>query len=149
MEKKQQNAAKTVDILLVEDNLGDAALMRETMKLSSFPIRLNVAHNGEEAMKFLLREEPFSDSPRPSLILLDLTLPKKDGREVLKEIKSNADLRSIPVLILTASRADADIRTSYEFEANFYLVKPMNLEQFSEMMKYLEEYWLKNIAAGF
>jgi len=142
---KSKTEGRPVEILLVEDNHGDATLMREMLKLSRFPIHLNLARNGEDAMRFLRGEEPFSYALKPDLILLDLNLPKKDGREVLKEIKQIPEWRDIPVLILTASVKEADRREAYESEANFYLMKPMRLEQFSVMLKYLEDFWIKTL----
>ena len=142
---EQPTHQQHVEILLVEDNPGDVTLVKEMLKLSRFPVHVGVARNGEEALTYLRREEPFAYAPEPDLILLDLNLPKKDGREVLGEIKKDPALRHIPILILTSSRNDSDIQQAYQSEANFYLVKPMDLSEFPALMKYLEDFWIKNI----
>jgi chemotaxis family two-component system response regulator Rcp1 len=134
-----------VEILLVEDNPGDVILVREMMKHSRFPVNLGVTRNGEEALAYLRRQEPFTRVPVPDLVLLDLNLPRKDGREVLEEVKGDPAFRPIPVLILTSSRNDSDIQQAYQADANFYLVKPMDPSEFPTLMKYLEDFWLKNI----
>jgi CheY-like chemotaxis protein len=134
---------KTVEILLVEDNEADIRLTREVLADSRLLNHLSVARDGEEAMSFLRRERPFQEAPRPDLILLDLNLPRKDGREVLAEIKSDPDLRRIPVVVLTTSRAEADVVRTYELHANCYIVKPVDLGQFVNVVRSVEDFWLK------
>lgn len=117
-------------------------LVMEAFKEVTVPYHINVAEDGVEAMKYLNREDKYSDAPRPDLIILDLNLPKKDGREVLREIKSDEDLKSIPVVVLTISGAEEDILRSYDLHANCYITKPVDLEQFIELIKYFEDFWL-------
>ncbi|HYE62612.1 MAG TPA: response regulator [Phycisphaerales bacterium] len=136
---------KTVEILLVEDNEADIRLTREVLADGRMLNRLSVTKDGEEAMSFLRRERPYQDAPRPDLILLDLNLPRKDGREVLAEIKNDPALRRIPVVILTTSRAEADIIQTYELHANCYIVKPVDLGQFINVIRSIEDFWLKMV----
>jgi len=131
-----------INILLVEDNPGDVRLTKEGFKEGKVINNLYVAEDGEEAMAFLHREEPYQEMPRPDIILLDLNLPKKDGREVLEEIKSDPDLRRIPVIILTTSKAEEDILKTYNLHANCYITKPVNLEDFILITKSIESFWL-------
>lgn len=138
----QQRLFKSIDILLVEDNPGDADLAREALEGSKMNNRLHVVNDGEKAMAFLRREGQYLDTPRPELILLDLNLPRKDGREVLAEIKSDPHLKSIPVVILTTSRAEEDVMKSYNLHANCYITKPIDLNQFLHVVKSIEEFWL-------
>ncbi len=133
---------KPIDILLVEDNSGDARLAKEALKDSKIRNNLNVVADGEEAMKYLKKEGEYSDVPRPDLILLDLNLPKKDGREVLKEIKESDEFKRIPVVILTISKAEEDILKSYNLHANCYITKPIDLGQFMKVVKSIENFWL-------
>jgi CheY-like chemotaxis protein len=135
--------AKPVDILSVEDNEGDVGLIEEVFEEAKIRNSLHVAKDGVEAMLFLHGKEKFSDSPRPDLILLDLNLPKKDGREVLKEIKEDSDLKSIPVVILTTSGADKDILKSYNLHANAYVTKPLDFDQFIKVVKSIGNFWLE------
>ncbi|MBM4261967.1 MAG: response regulator [Deltaproteobacteria bacterium] len=132
---------QTIEVLLVEDNAGDIRLTKEALKESSLLIHLNVARDGEEAMAFLRREGVHAGAPTPDLILLDLNLPRKDGREVLQEIKADADLKRIPVVVLTTSEADSDILTTYGLHANCYITKPVDMDQFIKIVKLLEEFW--------
>ena len=132
-----------VEILLVEDNPGDVRLTQEAMKEGKMRNRLSVAVDGVEAMAFLRQEGKFADAPRPDVILLDLNLPKKDGRTVLAEIKADPDLKRIPVVILTSSKADADILNSYDSHANCYITKPSDLEQFIDVVKSVEGFWFQ------
>jgi CheY-like chemotaxis protein len=134
-------SGQPVEILLVEDNEGDARLAREAMLESKMRNTLHHVADGEEAMAFLRRVGKYADAPRPSLILLDLNLPKMDGREVLAEIKSDDELRNIPVVILTQSSAEEDILASYDLHANCYITKPVNLDQFSAVVRAIEEFW--------
>ncbi|AKB31620.1 Two-component system response regulator [Methanosarcina siciliae HI350] len=136
-------AFKPVDILLVEDNKGDVGLIEEVFESSKVRNKLYVVEDGEEAVHFLLREGKFSDVPRPGIILLDLNLPKKDGREVLGEIKKNKDLKKIPVVVLTTSRAEEDILESYKLHANAYVPKPVDFDQFIKVIKSIENFWLE------
>ena len=132
-----------VEILLVEDNPGDVRLTQEAMKEGKMRNRLSVAVDGVEAMAFLRQEGKFADAPRPDVILLDLNLPKKDGRTVLAEIKADPDLKRIPVVILTSSKADDDILNSYDSHANCYITKPSDLEQFIDVVKSVEGFWFQ------
>jgi CheY-like chemotaxis protein len=139
---KQQDQSKVVDILLVEDNEGDARLAMEAMRDSK--IRNNMHHisDGEEAIAFLRKEGKYSKVPRPDLILLDLNLPKKDGRQVLAEIKNDDELKRIPVVILTVSSAEEDILKTYNLHANCYITKPIDLSQFMKVVRSVEDFWL-------
>jgi two-component system, chemotaxis family, response regulator Rcp1 len=134
---------RTADILLVEDNEADIRLTREVLSDGRFMNRLAIARDGEEAMMYLRRQGTFKDAARPDLILLDLNLPRKDGREVLAEIKSDDELKRIPVVILTTSRAEADMVQTYELHANCYIVKPVDLGQFISVIRSIEDFWLK------
>jgi len=135
-------SAKTAEILLIEDNLGDIRLIKEAFKEGKIINRVSVVEDGEAAMAFLRREGPYAGAVRPDLILLDLNLPKKDGREVLAEIKTDEDLKRIPVVILTTSRAEEDILRTYNLHANCYVTKPVDLEQFLAVVRSIEDYWL-------
>jgi CheY-like chemotaxis protein len=134
-------SGRPVEILLVEDNPGDVGLTRETLKDSKLLNHMTVVGDGVEAMALLRREGKYADTIRPDLILLDLNLPKKDGREVLKEIKTDEQLRRIPVVVLTTSSAEQDILKTYDLHANCYITKPLNLDQFSAVVKAIEEFW--------
>jgi two-component system, chemotaxis family, response regulator Rcp1 len=134
--------AAPIEVLLVEDSPGDVRLTREAFKDAKVHINLHVASDGAEAMDFLNRVGKYSDVPRPDLILLDLNLPKKDGREVLDEIKQSPALKSIPVVILTTSASEADILRSYRLHANCYITKPVGLEGFLEVVKSIDGFWL-------
>ncbi|MCY2996198.1 MAG: response regulator [Planctomycetota bacterium] len=131
-----------IDILLVEDNEGDARLAKEAMRDSKIRNKLHHVFDGEEALDFLRRKGPYAQSPRPDLILLDLNLPRKDGREVLAEIKSDADLKCIPVVVLTVSSAEEDVLKSYNLHANCYITKPIDLDQFLKVIRSIEDFWL-------
>jgi len=135
-------STKPAEVLLVEDNPGDARLTQEALKEGKVLNVVHVASDGEEALKFLHREGPFADMPRPDLILLDLNLPKKDGRQVLAEIKADPDLMRIPVVILTTSKAEEDILRTYNLHANCYITKPVDLEQFLNVVQSIEDFWL-------
>ena len=130
-----------IEILLVEDNKADVRLTMEAFKESRVHNRLSVVHDGVEAMNFLRRKGKFSDAPRPDLILLDLNMPKKDGRQVLAEIKSDENLRTIPVVILTTSNAEEDIMKSYQLHANCFITKPVDLNQFLKVVKGINGFW--------
>jgi chemotaxis family two-component system response regulator Rcp1 len=131
-----------IDILLVEDNAGDVRLTQEVLKDSKVRNNLMVASNGEEALQCLRKQGKFKDSTRPDLILLDLNLPVKDGREVLAQIKADDSLKRIPVVILTTSKAEEDILRTYNLHANCYVTKPVDLDQFVTVVKSLEDFWL-------
>ncbi|TMD04698.1 MAG: response regulator [Chloroflexi bacterium] len=131
-----------VDILLVEDNPGDARLMKEALAEAKIRNRLHVMADGAEALAYLRRQDPFAGAVRPDLILLDLNLPGKDGRQVLAEIKRDEDLRRIPVVILTTSHAEADIARAYDLHANAYVTKPLDIDQFIAVVKSIEDFWL-------
>lgn len=129
-------------ILLVEDNPADIRLTKEALIDAKVHHELFVCEDGVEAMNFLHRQGSYADKPRPDLILLDLNLPKKDGREVLQEIKNDRELKSIPVVVLTTSRAEEDVLRSYNLHANCYVTKPVNLDQFAHIVKSIEDFWL-------
>lgn len=131
-----------IDILLVEDNAGDVRLTQEVLRDSKVRNNLIVANNGQEALNCLRRQGKYSSAPRPDLILLDLNLPVMDGREVLEKIKADADLKRIPVVILTTSKAEEDILKTYNLHANCYVTKPVDLDQFVLVVKSLEDFWL-------
>ncbi len=131
-----------INIILVEDNPGDVNLTKEAFKEGKFNNNLSVVVDGLDAMSYLRKEGKYSDVTRPDIILLDLNLPKKDGREVLKEIKSDQDLKRIPVIVLTTSSAEADIHHTYGNYVNAYITKPVDLDQFIKVLGTIEEFWL-------
>lgn len=131
-----------IEILLVEDNPGDADLAREALENSKIRNTLSVVGDGEEALAFLHRSGKYAAAPRPDLILLDLNLPRKSGREVLAEIKSDENLKRIPVVILTVSKDEEDILESYNLHANCYITKPIDLHQFLRVVRAIEDFWL-------
>ncbi len=135
------NEVRPVDILLVEDNPGDVRLTKEALKDAKVLNEIFVARDGVEALEFLHRKGRFSKVPLPDLILLDLNLPKKDGREVLAEIKEDPILKHIPVVVLTTSKADEDIVKTYNLHANAYITKPVDLARFAEIIHVLNEFW--------
>ncbi|MDQ2941311.1 MAG: response regulator [Chloroflexota bacterium] len=134
-----------IDVLLVEDSPGDVRLTREAFRDANESVHLYVASDGVEAMAFLRQEGAHIDAPRPNFILLDLNLPRMDGRQVLLEIKEDDGLRTIPVIILTTSDADADVLQSYELNANAYLRKPVTLEAFESLVRSINEFWLTKV----
>jgi two-component system, chemotaxis family, response regulator Rcp1 len=136
------NPSKAIDILLVEDNPGDVQLAREALESGKVRNTLYVANDGEAAMDFLRRRGPHANAPRPDLVLLDLNLPRKDGREVLAEVKGDEDLKRIPVVILTTSAGEEDILKSYNLHANCYITKPIDLGQFLKVVRSIEDFWL-------
>jgi two-component system, chemotaxis family, response regulator Rcp1 len=131
-----------IEILLVEDNPGDSRLAKEALKDSKLKNNLYIAEDGIEAMDFLHQIGKYSKMPRPDLIILDLNLPKKDGREVLAEVKNDEGLKRIPVVILTISKAEEDILKTYNLHANCYVTKPLDLDQFMKVVKSIEDFWL-------
>ena len=132
---------KPVEVLLVEDNPGDVRLTLEALKDGKVNNHLSVVEDGVEALAFLRREGKYADASRPDLILLDLNLPKKDGREVLAEIKADEDLKRIPVVVLTTSKAEEDILKTYNLHANCYITKPVDFDQFVIVVRLIEDFW--------
>jgi two-component system, chemotaxis family, response regulator Rcp1 len=139
---KSEHPFRPIDILLVEDNAADVRLTREALKDAKVLNALHVVRDGMAALSFLRQRGQYAGSPRPDLILLDLNLPKKDGREVLAELKQDEDLKRIPVVVLTTSRAEEDVVRSYDLHANAYVTKPVDLPQFLNVIRTLEEFWL-------
>jgi two-component system, chemotaxis family, response regulator Rcp1 len=133
---------RPLEILLVEDNPGDVRLTQEVLREGRVHNRLSIVQDGVEALEFLYRQGQYHTAPRPDLILLDLNLPKRDGREVLQEIKAHETLRRIPVVILTTSQAEEDILKTYDLHGNCYISKPVDLNQFIRVIKSIEEFWL-------
>jgi chemotaxis family two-component system response regulator Rcp1 len=142
MNKGRSGSCRPIEILLVEDNPGDVRLTKEALKEGKVMNVLNTVGDGEEALVYLRRQGPYARATRPDLILLDLNLPRKSGREVLAEIKEDPELKRIPVVILTVSEAEQDIIRSYNLHANCYITKPVNLEQFIEVVQSIEDFWL-------
>lgn len=142
MEGNHVSIGQPIEILLVEDNPADVRLTQEALREGKVKNSLSVARDGAEAIAFLRRQGEFAAAPKPDLILLDLNLPKKDGREVLADIKDDPILRRIPVVVLTTSSAEADILKSYELHANCYITKPVDLEQFVKVVKSIDDFWL-------
>ncbi|MDO8567633.1 MAG: response regulator [Dehalococcoidales bacterium] len=136
------NSGKVIDILLVEDNPGDVRLTLEALKESKVRNNMFVVEDGVEAMEFLRQKGKYAKAPRPDLILLDLNLPRKSGREVLAEVKADNSLRQIPVVVLTVSKSDEDVVRAYDLHANCYITKPIDFEQFMKITKSIEEFWL-------
>ena len=145
-----RSAAKPVtrpwEILLVEDNPADIRLTQEVLAESGLSHRLHVARDGEQALFMVRREGDYTDLPEPDLVLLDLNLPRKDGREVLAEIKRDPQLNHIPVLVLSTSRTERDVATCYHLHANCYLQKPVDLDAFAELMRGVEDFWLRKVS---
>jgi len=140
--KAPRGAEASIEVLLVEDSPGDVRLTREAFREANGAIQLHVASDGIEALAFLKREGAHVDAPRPHFILLDLNLPRMDGREVLETIKKDDNLKTIPTIILTTSDAEADVLRSYELQANCYLTKPVHLDEFQEVVKSINDFWL-------
>ncbi len=137
-----RQTAKPIEILLVEDNPGDVRLTQEVLRDGKMNNNLYVAKDGVDAVTFLRREGAYTDAPVPDMILLDLNLPKKDGREVLAEIKADPLLKRIPVVVLTTSKAEQDIHKAYDLHANCYITKPVDLDQFIQVVTSIENFWL-------
>jgi chemotaxis family two-component system response regulator Rcp1 len=133
---------KPIEILMVEDSPTDAQLTIEALHAAKIVNRLSHVEDGVEALQFLRRQGPYADAPRPDLILLDLNLPRKDGREVLEELKRDPDLKVIPVVVLTTSRSEQDVLRSYQLHANCYITKPVDFTQFMGVVKAIESFWL-------
>ncbi|MFQ5956631.1 MAG: response regulator [Candidatus Brocadiales bacterium] len=142
---KRKVRDKPNEILLADDSLGDVRLCQEAFKESEMPNKLNVVHDGVEAMSYLRREGKYADARRPDIILLDLNMPKMDGREVLAEIKTDERLKRIPVVILTVSAAEKDITNCYNNHANCYITKPVVLEEFIEAIKSIWVFWFNTV----
>ena len=139
---ENENNRKSMTILLVEDSPSDADLTVEALEEGNTPNELHIVGDGIEALQFLRHEEPYADAPNPDLILLDLNLPRKDGREVLKEIKADKNLKRIPVIVLTTSSAEEDVCRTYDDYANCYVTKPVNIDEFIRVLRSMEEFWL-------
>lgn len=137
---------RPVEILMVEDNPGDVRLTQEAFRDGRIRNHLNVVDDGEKALAYLRRQSPFADQPRPDLILLDLNLPRRDGREVLAEIKLDPELRRIPVVVLTTSQSDEDILRTYDLHANCYVTKPFEFQNFLDVVKMIEHFWLSVVS---
>jgi CheY-like chemotaxis protein len=137
-----QAGLRVIDVLLVEDDPGDVLMTREAFELSSIPSTLHVVGDGEQAMHFLRRTNEFTGAPRPGLILLDLNLPRRNGLEVLAELKADHDLLTIPVVILTTSQAETDIVASYQSHANAYINKPVSFDSFTEAIRQVDDFFL-------
>jgi chemotaxis family two-component system response regulator Rcp1 len=137
-----RSASRPVEVLLVEDNPGDVRLTQEAFKDGRMLVNLNVASDGAEALEYLYRKGKFTNAERPDLILLDLNLPKKNGREVLTEIKADPDLRRVPVIVMTTSKAEQDIYKAYNLNANCYISKPVELDEFLNVVRSIEDFWL-------
>ncbi|MBN6051340.1 response regulator [Nonomuraea sp. RK-328] len=133
---------RPIEVLLVEDDQGDILLTREAFEYNKLRNRLHVVNDGEQAMAFLRREERYRDAPRPDLVLLDLNLPRMDGMEVLREVKEDRDLRTIPVVILTTSEAEEDILQGYRLHANAYVSKPVDFEQFIRVVRQIDDFFV-------
>ena len=136
------NSVRPIEILLVEDNPGDVRLTREALKDAKVANTLHVVEDGVSALDFLHRRSPYVEAPRPDLVLLDLNLPRKNGREVLAEIKSEEKIRAIPVVILTTSQAEEDVLRAYNLHANCYITKPVDFTQFTTIVRTIEDFWL-------
>ncbi|ORV93827.1 two-component system response regulator [Mycobacterium interjectum] len=137
------SAGRAIEILLVEDDPGDELITREAFEHNKLKNNLHVAHDGEEGLDFLYRRGQFEGAPRPDLILLDLNLPKYDGRQLLEKVKSDPDLARIPVVVLTTSSAEEDILRSYELHANAYVTKPVDLDQFMSAVRQIDEFFVQ------
>lgn len=136
-----EHVLKLIEVLLVEDDPQDVEITKEVMDLSKVKLKVNVVGNGAEALAYLRREDPYKDSTRPDLILLDLNMPKMNGREFLEEMKKDQSLRLIPVVILTTSEADEDIVKTYEMGASCYVTKPVGLDQFQKVVQAVDNFW--------
>ena len=141
-EQAEGTATELVQVLLVEDNPGDVELTKRNLAKSAFSLNINVVEDGEAAIAYLRREGDYANAPRPDLILLDLNMPRKDGREVLAEVKADENLRRIPVVVLTVSTAEEDILRTYDLHANCYITKPVDLDQFIKVVRSIEDFWL-------
>jgi CheY-like chemotaxis protein len=135
-------AGTPIEVLLVEDDPGDIVLIQEAFEFNKVHNNLNIVHDGEQAIAFLRREGEYADATRPDLVLLDLNLPRKDGREVLQEVKSDEDLRTIPIVVLTTSEAEEDVLRSYQLHANAYVTKPVDFDRFVSIVRQIDEFFV-------
>lgn len=145
MPPNKKDKVKPIEILLIEDNLGDNRLTMEVFKDAEVSNNIQIVTNGVDATKYLYQEKRFADAVRPDIILLDLNIPKKDGREILAEIKKNPKLKCIPIIVLTTSQSEQDIKSTYEHYANAYITKPIDLDNFIKVIKSIETYWLNTV----
>lgn len=136
---------RPIEILLIEDNSGENNFTTEVFMKTAVPNKIHVVTNGVDAMNFLKQEGGFQESVRPNIIFLDLNIPKKDGREILKEIKADPELKYIPIIVLTTSESEQDIKNTYEHYANAYITKPIDMDEFIKVIKSIEEYWLRTV----
>lgn len=139
--------SRSIQILLVEDNLADVTLILEAFKGCRKPVQVSRVKDGEDALRFLRGQDRYSQSPRPDLILLDLNIPRKSGLEVLNEVKSDPRLQEIPVVVLTNSKMETDVQKAYESRANFYIVKPTDLDELFMVARYVENIWLRGVGS--
>jgi CheY-like chemotaxis protein len=135
-------AGTPIEVLLVEDDPGDVLLIQEAFEFNKVHNNLNIARDGEQALAYLRREGEYADAPRPDLVLLDLNLPRKDGREVLQEVKSDDDLRTIPIVVLTTSEAEEDVLRSYQLHANAYVTKPVDFDRFVSIVRQIDDFFV-------
>jgi CheY-like chemotaxis protein len=135
-------AVRPIEVLLVEDDEGDVLMTREALDEGKVFNRLSVVGDGVEAIAYLRREQPYADATRPDLVLLDLNLPKRDGRQVLEEVKADPDLRRIPIVVLTTSEAEEDVLRSYDLHANAYVTKPVDFDRFVEVIRQIDEFFI-------
>ena len=145
MSPSVRTGAKPVQILIVEDNPADARLVREVMRDSKILNEIQWVPDGVEALAFLRRQGKYAEAPRPNIVFLDLNMPKKDGREVLREVKADPSLRSIPVVVMTSSQTEEDIARAYDHHANCYVRKPVDFQQFHQVVKTLENFWFATV----
>ena len=135
-------AVRPIEVLLVEDDEGDVLMTREALDEGKVFNRLSVVGDGVEAIAYLRREQPYADATRPDLVLLDLNLPRRDGRQVLAEVKTDPDLRRIPIVVLTTSEAEEDVLRSYDLHANAYVTKPVDFDRFVEVIRQIDDFWI-------
>lgn len=140
-----QNNAKRYTLLLIEDNLGDIRLTEEAFRETGDQVDIEVVMDGVEALAYLQQEGKYADKPRPDIIMLDLNLPKWGGRQVLERIKVDAELRRIPVIVLTTSNASADVKTAYDLHANCFIRKPVDFDSFFQIIQHIQDFWLKTV----
>lgn len=144
MALKPRIVGRILEVLHIEDNLGDVVLLKKAVKEAGFPMRLNTVGDWEEALMFLDKQGRYAQSPKPDVLLLDLNLPKKDGMTILVEIRQNPDWKSLPVIILTSSESDLDRAWADRLQVSHFVTKPMDPDQYGELMKYLKEFWIKS-----
>ena len=142
---ENQTRARPLELLIAEDNPNDVILLREALKQAKVVSRLHVATDGVEAIEFLRRQGSHGAAPRPDLILLDLNMPRKNGQEVLVEIKGDAELKTIPIIVLTTSRSDSDVLAAYGHHANCYITKPISFDAFAEVVRSIQKFWFTSV----